>query len=187
MSFRNFPRDLMRRTTPAHGVIKRKAHAATVAAAALIVPSLCAIYFWRAGMKEDEAYWVWASTMVWRIHAVVAAIALLLWVFEKPKLTTYMRDDAASWRKVGRTHPRAMLIGLAVVAVLFGWLAFLQFELAYESWRWGKTVRAIGRALGALPLLVLTAIAGFAPVAIVLVTCRRLISGPPKADKTPEL
>lgn len=78
------------KNTPTQAVIKKKAHAATIAACALIVPSLCAIYYRQAGIKEDEPYWVWASIMMWKIHAGVIAITIALWIFEKPRLTNYV-------------------------------------------------------------------------------------------------
>ncbi len=81
--------DYLRRSTPKQAVIKKWAHAATLAFAALIVPSLCAIYFRAAGLKENEADLVWASVTMWKIHGAVAVVALLLWVFEKPRLTKY--------------------------------------------------------------------------------------------------
>ena len=86
----NYLNDLLRRTTPEQAVIKKKAHAATLAAAALIVPSLCAIYFRSAGVRENEPEWVWAALTIWKIHAAVVVAAGLLWVFEKPKLTKYL-------------------------------------------------------------------------------------------------
>ncbi len=78
------------KTTPTQAVIKKKAHAATIAACALIVPSLCAIYYWQVGIKEDEPYLAWASTTMWKLHAGVIAITIALWIFEKPHLTTFM-------------------------------------------------------------------------------------------------
>jgi hypothetical protein len=81
--------DYLRKTTPKQAVIKKWAHAATLAFAALIVPSLCAIYFRAAGLKENEAHWVWASVTMWKIHGAVAIVAVLLWIFEKPRLTKY--------------------------------------------------------------------------------------------------
>ena len=80
----------LRRTTPEQAIIKRKAHAATIAACALIVPSLCAIYFRHVGIKENEPYWVWASTTMWKIHAAVVAVAIFFWLTEKPRLTKYL-------------------------------------------------------------------------------------------------
>ena len=82
--------EYMRRTTPAQGHIKKWAHAATIASSALIVPSLCAIYYRQAGMKENEPYWVWASITMWKIHAGVVAVTIMLWLFEKPKVTRYL-------------------------------------------------------------------------------------------------
>lgn len=79
--------------TPEQAVIKKKAHAATVAAIALVVPSLCAIYFRSAGLKENEPEWVWAALTTWKIHAAVIAVALLFWIFEKPKLTKFLPVD----------------------------------------------------------------------------------------------
>ncbi len=181
MSWRNFPRDYLRRTTPAGAVIKWKAHAATVATAALIVPSLCAVYFWHAGTKEDEPYWIWASIMVWRIHAVVSLIALLFWLFEKPRSMSYVRDNTRGWSKVARNNPRATMIALAITSLFFGWMAVLKIEVAWSYWRWGSTGRAIGHTLGALPILLLAAAAGVGPVAIVVVKCRAFFGGAPKA------
>ena len=71
-------------------MIKRKAHAATLASCALIVPSLCAIYYRHAGIKESEPYWVWAAVTMWKIHAGVVALTIVLWIFEKPRLTKYV-------------------------------------------------------------------------------------------------
>jgi hypothetical protein len=81
--------EYLRKTTPTHAHIKKWAHAATVAFAALIVPSLCAIYFRSAGIREEEPYWISASMIVWKIQGAVAAAAIILWIFEKPRRTKY--------------------------------------------------------------------------------------------------
>jgi len=78
--------------TPQAAVIRWKAHAATLACAALIIPSLCAIYFRQAGLKEEEPYWVWAASTVWKIHIGVALLAVFFWLTEKPRLTKYQPD-----------------------------------------------------------------------------------------------
>jgi len=82
--------NLLRRTTPPGAVIKKKAHAATLAFAALLVPSVCAVYFYRAGLKEGEQAWVWAAMTMWKVHVVVATIAILLWIIERPSPTKYI-------------------------------------------------------------------------------------------------
>lgn len=81
--------DYLRRTTPAQAKIKKWAHAATLAFAALVVPSICAIFFRAAGIRENEEYWVWVSFAIWKAHGAVAVVALILWIFEKPRLTKY--------------------------------------------------------------------------------------------------
>lgn len=177
MSWRNFPRDLLRRTTPARGVIKWRAHAATLAAAALMVPSLCAIYFWQAGLKENEEYWVWAARMVWTVHAGVVGLALIFWVFEKPRATEYMRDDAVGRVKFARAHPQTMLMAAGAVALLIGWLAYLRIELAWESWRWGWKARAIGQGVGGLVLVLGAVVAGAGPAIAVAAWGRKWIRG----------
>lgn len=80
----------LRQTTPAQAHIKLWAHAATLMTAGLIVPSLCGIYFRDAGLRENEPYWVWASITVWKIHAGVVAVALVLWLFERPRVVKYL-------------------------------------------------------------------------------------------------
>lgn len=77
---------------PPHAVIRKKAHAMTLGFIALIVPSICAIYFKRAGIREDEPYWIWMAHSIWTAHIAFAAISLILWIVEKPKLTKYEVD-----------------------------------------------------------------------------------------------
>ncbi|MES2694332.1 MAG: hypothetical protein V4773_12725 [Verrucomicrobiota bacterium] len=93
MKFSNPLHQYLRRTTPKTAVIRKKAHAATLAAAALIVPSACGIYFRHAGLRENEPDWVWAASVVWIVHAAVALIALLFWLTEKPRPAIYLPVD----------------------------------------------------------------------------------------------
>lgn len=177
----------LRRTTPKQGTIKWKAHAATVATCALIVPSLCAVYFWHAGIKEAEPYWVWASITLWRAHAVIAAITLLLWFFEKTKPTNYLpAKDGAVWRALGEIHPSLPIIGLGLLTVFFGWLTVSRFELAYNAWRWELPGRTVGHAIAAIPLLLLTFATAVGPVAWAYLRLRKAFRGTPNPSQAPE-
>lgn len=177
MSARNILRDYLGRTTPEHGTIKWKAHAATVAACALVVPSLCAIYFWRAGSAEQESYWVWASLMMWRTHAAIVVVALLLWIFEKPKPTPFLPvKDGAVLKALGQIHWSLPLITMVLISIFFGWLTVSRFELAYDSWRWGFTGRAVGHILKGLMLFLFTLLVSFGPISIVVLCVRQFTS-----------
>ena len=64
-----------------------------------------------------------------------------------------------------------------MLSILSGWLAVSKIRLALEYWRWGSFGRALGHALGALPLLTLAITIGFAPIAIAIVKCRSFFHG----------
>ncbi|HEY1108580.1 MAG TPA: hypothetical protein VGE76_08115 [Opitutaceae bacterium] len=79
--------------TPQAGNIRWKAHAATLATAALLVPSACAVYFHRVAERENEPYWAVTAERLWKIHAAIAIIAVILWIFEKPRKVGYLSDN----------------------------------------------------------------------------------------------
>lgn len=165
----------LRRTTPERATIPWKAHAATVAACALIVPSVVAVFIRRAGIREDEPYWVWASETLWGLHAVVVAIAVLLWLFEKPRSTEFLpvRDDATSGA-LRRIHPALPLAGFAAIGLLFGWVTVSRIGDAYAQWRVGAPPgRIVGQVLGILPPLVLTLTVAFWPGVVLYLWLRK--------------
>ena len=82
----------LHRDTPKEAVIKWKAHAATTACAALLVPSACAFYLRHLGLEENEPGWVSFASRVWEVHAACALLALFFWITEKPRLTKYVSD-----------------------------------------------------------------------------------------------
>lgn len=86
--------DYLVRTTPKEGVIKKYAHAVTLAACGLIIPSVCAIFIRRQGLQENEPEWVWGAETLWKAHLGIVLAAGLLWVFERPKRTAYLPVDA---------------------------------------------------------------------------------------------
>lgn len=82
--------DYLVRTTPKEGVIKKYAHAVTLAACGLIIPSIWTFFIRRQGMQENEPEWVWATETLWKAHAGVIVLAGVLWIFERPKKTRYL-------------------------------------------------------------------------------------------------
>lgn len=92
--------DYLARNTPKEGVIKKYAHALTLAACGLIVPSIWAIFIRQQGIRENEPEWVWAAETLWKAHFGLVLAAGLLWLVERPKRTIYLpveptEDDGA--------------------------------------------------------------------------------------------
>ena len=81
------------RTTPKGAVIKKYAHAITLAAFSLTVLSVWAIFLRWQGIREDEPDWVWAAETLWKIHLGIVALACILWVIERPKKTDFLPVD----------------------------------------------------------------------------------------------
>lgn len=175
-------RDYQRRTTPPGGEIKRKAHTATLAACALIIPSGCAVYYRSAGLKENEPYWVQAAETLWAVHAAVTVLALLLWIFETPRKTRYLpSEDGAVSNALGEIHPLLPLVGYALLAVLFGWLTAGRIEMAHTAWQWERYGAVFWHTLQALLLLVFTLGFGLLPVLGTFEFIRKLFQGKRKA------
>ena len=82
--------DYLARTTPKEGVIKKYAHAVTVAACGLIVPSIWAFFLRRQGLHEDEREWVWGAETLWKAHSGIIVLTCILWLFERPKRIEYL-------------------------------------------------------------------------------------------------
>lgn len=78
------------KTTPKSGVIKKYAHAFTLAACGLVIPSIWAIFLRRQGLEENEPEWVWGAETLWKIHLGLTLIAGVLWLVERPKETEYL-------------------------------------------------------------------------------------------------
>ena len=92
MKITEFIKDRLHRDTPKQAIIKWKAHAATTAAAALIVPSACAFYLRYLGVEENEPSWITFASRVWQVHVACVGIAVFFWITEKPRLTKYLSD-----------------------------------------------------------------------------------------------
>ncbi len=148
---------------PKAAAIRKKAHAATLAAAMLIVPSACAVYFHQVAERENEPYWVEAAERLWAIHLAIVVVAALLWLFERPQLTGYL-DESPGGRKARRStsadpqvdklhrqaNRRYHLIIWPLSCVFFLALTYFQIDAAISGWNSGRTFRGIDHSLGAL-------------------------------------
>jgi len=86
--------DRLHRDTPRQAIIKWKAHAATTACAALIVPSACAFYIRHIGLEENEPGWVSFASRIWEVHTACVLLAVFFWLTEKPRLAKYVSDQS---------------------------------------------------------------------------------------------
>jgi hypothetical protein len=84
----------MRQDLPAKVVIKKNAHAMTMMAVAWIGISVFAVVAFRAGKEDANPGWVSAAIWAWRLHALIAVAALVLWVFEKPSEVRYVKEES---------------------------------------------------------------------------------------------
>ena len=77
--------DRLHRDTPRQAIIKWKAHAATTACAALIVPSACAFY-----IRHIVSF----ASRIWEVHTACVLLAVFFWLTEKPRLAKYVSDQS---------------------------------------------------------------------------------------------
>ncbi len=159
-------RALRQPPTPKAATIRKKAHAATLAAAMLIVPSACAVYFHQVAERENEPYWAEAAERLWALHLAIIVVAALLWLFERPQLTGYI-DDSPSGRRARRstcadpqadklhrqTNRRFHLIFWPLGCMGFLTLTYLQIQAAVSVWDSGRVSRGIHHSVGALVTL----------------------------------
>jgi len=82
--------EYLAKTTPKAAVIKKYAHAVTLAACGLIVPSIWALFLRQQGIREAEPEWVWGAETLWKIHLGIAVLACVLWIIERPKKVSYL-------------------------------------------------------------------------------------------------
>jgi uncharacterized membrane protein len=93
------PRLLLRQNLPEKARIKKVAHALTVLVVAWSGVSIFALVAYFVGKQDGDSQWTNAAIWIWRLHALIAALALGCWIFEKPSEVRYCR-------KVGTTnHP----------------------------------------------------------------------------------
>jgi hypothetical protein len=90
---RHLLNDYLAKTTPKEAVIKKYAHAVTLAACGLVIPSIWAIFLRHQGIKENEPELVWGSETLWKIHSGIIICACVLWIIERPQKTKYLPVD----------------------------------------------------------------------------------------------
>lgn len=167
--------------TPRAASIRWRAHAATLAVAALIVPSACAIYFHSVAERENEPYWALAAERLWAIHAAVCIVVALFWIFEKPQRVGYAREhrrghpappsDAESEALHQQATLRANLITILLISVICAGVGGYCLIDAVSAWKSGRLAGAVLSTLAA-PLF-LAASAGSGYVSYLLVRRKR--------------
>ena len=78
---------------PERAVIKKWAHAFTVAAVAWIGVSVAAVVAYSMGKADGDDTWVAAAFWAWRFHGIITGIAVLCWVVERPTEVRYLKEN----------------------------------------------------------------------------------------------